>query len=63
VRLLLQFGLGDEFVTEDEVREFLPYSAGNNLLRVYESGSHFQMFLDPVARRDRVAWLLNQLSS
>jgi cephalosporin-C deacetylase-like acetyl esterase len=62
VRLLLQFGSRDEFVTEDEVRDFLPYSAGSNSLRVYESASHLQMFWHPFARRDRVAWLLKQLS-
>lgn len=62
IPLLFQFGTGDEVIQQEYVREFTPYVCGTNQLKVYESGSHYQMFLDPDARRDRLSWLRGQLA-
>jgi hypothetical protein len=62
IPLLFQFGSGDELITQEHVREFTPYLCGMNQLKVYESGSHYQMLLNPDARRDRLSWLRDQLS-
>jgi cephalosporin-C deacetylase-like acetyl esterase len=35
VQLFFQFCLGDEFITQDEVQELLPYASGGNSLHVY----------------------------
>jgi dienelactone hydrolase len=59
--LLFQFGTGDELITQEHLREFTPYVCGTNQLNVYESGSHYQMILNPDARRDRLSWLRDQL--
>jgi dienelactone hydrolase len=60
--LLFQFGAGDEVISQECVGEFTPYASGNNQLKVYESGSHYQMFLNPDARRDRLSWISDQLA-
>jgi dienelactone hydrolase len=62
IPLLFQFGAGDELITQEHVRQFTPYVCGTNQLKVYESGSHYQMILNPDARRDRLSWLRNQLA-
>jgi pimeloyl-ACP methyl ester carboxylesterase len=62
IPLLFQFGTGDEVIQQEYVREFAPYVCGTNQLKVYESGSHYQMFLNPDARRDRLSWLREQLT-
>jgi pimeloyl-ACP methyl ester carboxylesterase len=62
IPLLFQFGTGDEVISEENVREFTPYASGKNQLKVYESASHYQMFLNPDARRDRLSWLQGQLT-
>jgi hypothetical protein len=61
IPLLFQFGTGDEVIQQEYVREFTPYVCGTNQLKVYESGSHYQMILNPDARRDRLSWLRDQL--
>lgn len=61
VRLFFQFGAEDELISQEYVRELLPYGIGDNLIKIYESGSHYQMFLNPDARRDRLAWIEDQL--
>ena len=62
IPLLFQFGNGDELIQQEYVREFEPYVCGTNHLKVYESGSHYQMILNPEARRDRLSWLRDQLT-
>jgi acetyl esterase/lipase len=62
IALLLQFGTGDEVISQEYVREFTPYACGTNQLKIYESGSHYQMFMNPDARRDRLSWLREQLT-
>ena len=62
IPLLFQFGTGDEVIQQEYVREFTPYVCGTNQLKVYESGSHYQMILNPDARRDRLSWLRDQLT-
>ncbi len=62
IPLLFQFGTGDEVISQEYVREFTPYSCGTDQLKVYESASHYQMFLNPDARRDRLSWLRDQLA-
>jgi hypothetical protein len=47
----------DELVSAEQTREFAPYAAGLNLLKVYDSATHLQMFFDSVAREDRISWL------
>jgi dienelactone hydrolase len=61
IPLLFQFGTGDEVIPQEYVREFTAYVCGTNQLKVYESGSHYQIFLNPDARRDRLSWLRDQL--
>jgi dienelactone hydrolase len=61
LQLFLQFGSRDEFVPEQDIREFLPFVDGSNLLRIYESDSHLEMFLNAAARRDRLSWMQEQL--
>jgi Alpha/beta hydrolase family len=61
VRLFFQFGAEDELISQEYVREFLPYGIGDNHLKIYESASHYQMFFNPDARRDRLAWIQDQL--
>ena len=61
VRFLFQFGADDEIVSEQQVREFLPYAAVDNRLNVYESASHYAMILNADARHDRLLWLKDQL--
>jgi dienelactone hydrolase len=56
IPLLFQFGTGDEFISQEYVREFTPYAC------VYESGPHYSMFFNPDARRDRLSWLRDQLA-
>jgi dienelactone hydrolase len=60
--LLFQFVAGDELITQEHVREFTPYVCGTKQLKVYESGSHYQMILNPDGRRDRLSWLRDQLA-
>jgi cephalosporin-C deacetylase-like acetyl esterase len=62
VRLFFQFGSCDEVISEEYVREFLPYAVGENQLKVYESASHYQMFFNSDALRDRLSWLQDQLA-
>lgn len=62
IPLFFQFGIGDEVITQEYVRKFTPYACGTNRLKVYESDSHYQMFLNPDARRDRLSWLRDQLA-
>jgi hypothetical protein len=40
---------------------FAPYATGLNLLKVYDSVTHLQMFFDSVARADRISWLHSKL--
>jgi uncharacterized protein len=58
-----QLGSGDEFMNQDSIGEFSSHAKGKNALRVYECGSHFEMFLHPDARHDRLSWLQDQLVS
>jgi dienelactone hydrolase len=62
LRLFFQFGIIDEVISQEQVREFSPYAVGENQLKIYESASHYQMFFNPDARRDRVSWLQDQLA-
>jgi dienelactone hydrolase len=62
IRLLFQFGAGDEVISQEYVEEFRPYASGRNPLKVYESGSHYRMFLNPEARRDRLSWIRDQFA-
>jgi len=62
IPLLFQFGAGDEVISQEYVGEFTPYASGSNQLKVYESGSHYQMFLNPDARRDRLSWIRDELA-
>jgi dienelactone hydrolase len=62
IALLFQFGSVDEFISQEHVREFTPYACGTDRLKVYESGSHYQMFFSPDARRDRLSWLRDELA-
>jgi cephalosporin-C deacetylase-like acetyl esterase len=59
--LFFQFGADDELVSAEQVQEFAPYATGFNLLKVYDSATHLQMFFDPVAREDRISWLHSKL--
>jgi pimeloyl-ACP methyl ester carboxylesterase len=61
IRLFFQFGTGDEIISQEHVREFSPYAVGRNQLKIYESGSHYQIIFDPDARHDRLSWLQDQL--
>jgi hypothetical protein len=56
--LLFQFGTRDEVISQEDVREFAPYAGGTNQLKVYESASHYQLFLNP----DAFSWLRDQLT-
>lgn len=62
VPLFFQFGTGDEAISQEDVSELMPYACGTNQLNVYESNSHYQIFLNPDARRDRLSWLRDQLT-
>jgi dienelactone hydrolase len=62
IPLLFQFGTGDEFISQEYVREVTPYACGTDQLKVYESGPHYSMFFNPDARRDRLSWLRDQLA-
>jgi cephalosporin-C deacetylase-like acetyl esterase len=62
IPLLFQFGTRDEVISDENVREFTPYACGTNQLKVYVSASHYQMFLNPDARRDRFSWLQDKLA-
>jgi hypothetical protein len=55
------FGANDEVVSPEERQEFAPYATGLNLLKVYDSATHLQMFFDSVARADRISWLHSKL--
>lgn len=57
VRFFFQFGTGDEFVSEEQVRDFLPYAGGASRLTLYECDSHSAMLLHADARHDRLLWL------
>jgi cephalosporin-C deacetylase-like acetyl esterase len=59
--LFFQFGADDELVSAEQTREFAPYATGLNLLKVYDSATHLQMFFDLVAREDRISWLQSKL--
>ena len=59
--LFFQFGANDEVVAPEERQEFAPYATGLNLLKVYDSATHLQMFFDSVARADRISWLHSKL--
>jgi len=61
VRLFFQFGSGDEVVSENEMKAFSPYLCEGDQLKIYESASHYEMFLNPDARQDRLCWLREQL--
>jgi hypothetical protein len=61
IRLFFQFGTGDEIILQEHVREFSPYAAGRNRLKIYESGSHYEIIFNPDARHDRLSWLQEQL--
>jgi pimeloyl-ACP methyl ester carboxylesterase len=60
--LFFQFGAEDELVLPEQSHEFAPYTTGLNLLKMYDSATHLQMFFDPVARNDRISWLASQLT-
>jgi pimeloyl-ACP methyl ester carboxylesterase len=60
--LFFQFGADDEVISPEQVQEFAPYATGLNLLKMYDSATHLQMFFDPVARNDRISWLASQLT-
>lgn len=62
LRLFFQLGSGDELVSQDSIGEFSSHSKGKNALRVYECSSHFELFLHPDARHDRLSWLQDQLA-
>jgi cephalosporin-C deacetylase-like acetyl esterase len=59
--LFFQFGADDELVSAEQTQEFAPYATGLNLLKAYDSATHFQMFFDPAARADRISWLQSKL--
>jgi pimeloyl-ACP methyl ester carboxylesterase len=59
--LFFQFGADDELVSAEQVQEFAPYATGFNLLKVYDSATHLQMFFDSVARTDRISWRHSKL--
>ena len=59
--LFFQFGADDELVSAEQTQEFAPYATGLNLLKVYDSATHLQMFFDSVARADRISWLHSKL--
>jgi hypothetical protein len=59
--LFFQFGADDELVSAEQRQEFAPYATGLNLLKVYDSATHLQMFFDPAARADRISWLQSKL--
>jgi cephalosporin-C deacetylase-like acetyl esterase len=61
-RFFFQFGAEDEFVLAEQAEEFAPYATGLNLLKVYDSATHPQMFFDSVAREDRISWLDSKLT-
>jgi cephalosporin-C deacetylase-like acetyl esterase len=61
VCLFFQFGSGDEVISEEQVEEFSPYASGENHLKIYDSVSHFEMFLNSEVRHDRLRWLQDQL--
>jgi uncharacterized protein len=61
VCLFFQFGSGDEVISAEQVEEFSPYVFGENHLKIYDSVSHFEMFLNPKVRYDRLRWLQDQL--
>jgi uncharacterized protein len=63
VRFFLQFGAADEVVSEEQAREFLPYTGDANRLTIYESTSHYQMLLNADARHDRLLWLKDRLQA
>ena len=55
--LFFQFGADDEVILPEQRAEFAPYAIGLNLLKIYDSANHLQMFFDPAARQDRISWL------
>jgi pimeloyl-ACP methyl ester carboxylesterase len=57
VRLFFQFGADDELISEQQVRDFSRYASGKNRLKIYESASHFGMFLNADGRHDRLHWI------
>ena len=59
--LFFQFGAADELVSAEQTQEFAPFATGLNLLKVYDSATHLQMFFDPAAREDRISWLHSKL--
>jgi pimeloyl-ACP methyl ester carboxylesterase len=60
--LFFQFGAEDELVLPEQRQEFALYTTSLNLLKMYDSATHLQMFFDPVARNDRISWLASQLT-
>ena len=58
VALLFQAALHDEFFTEEQAREFFEQASDPKTLEWYDAGH----YLDEAARRDRIAWLAEQLS-
>jgi pimeloyl-ACP methyl ester carboxylesterase len=56
-QFFFQFGAEDELILPEQAQEFAPYATGLNLLKMYGSATHLQMFFDPIARDDRVSWL------
>ena len=60
-RLFFQCGAEDQLVPAEQAQEFAPYATGLNLLRMYDSATHLQMFFHSGAREDRVSWLETQL--
>lgn len=61
-QFFFQFGADDELVLVEQAQEFAPYATGPNLLKVYDSATHLQMFFDHVARGDRISWLESRLA-
>ena len=57
VCLFFQFGSEDELISQASVNEFLPYGRGDNRLKIYDAASHYQMFFNLDARKDRVSWI------
>jgi len=47
ISFLFQCGTDDEVISQEYVREFTPYACGTDQLKIYESGSHYEMFLKP----------------
>jgi cephalosporin-C deacetylase-like acetyl esterase len=60
--LLFQCGADDEVVLPEQVQELARFATSLNLLKVYDSATHLQMFFDPVALDDRIAWLDRKLA-